>query len=241
MKLRRRLGYPASLKIKGVGVATPMMLWHELLEEEFEKPYLKELFDRVTKDRHENIVFPIHAHTFTALEETPPDKVKVVILGQDPYHGFEQAHGLAFSVQRGQRVPPSLVNIYKELEQDIPDFRRPGHGCLLKWAQEGVLLLNSVLTVRSGEPGSHRSWGWETFTNVLIQKLSEDKEGLVFLLWGRYAQEKTMFIDSMKHTVLTSAHPSPLSAKKGFFGCRHFSKANEALVAAGKEPVDWQL
>ena len=190
-------------------------------------------------ERKVNTVYPQRGSVFTAFRVTPLDKVKVVVIGQDPYHGPGQAHGLAFSVLKGQRIPPSLNNIYKELSTDLEGFRKPEHGCLLKWANQGVLLLNTILTVRKGEPGSHRDEGWEEFTTRAIREVNDLDRPVVFLLWGKHAQSKAMFVDSTKHTVLMAPHPSPMSARTGFFGCRHFSKANEALVASGQEPVDW--
>jgi uracil-DNA glycosylase len=177
---------------------------------------------------------------FNAFNKTPFDRVKVVILGQDPYHGPGQAMGLSFSVPRGIHPPPSLGNIFKELKKDI-GMPIPGHGDLTQWAEQGVLLLNASLTVRANEPNSHSAIGWHEFTDSVIQTLSDKSAGLVFMLWGRFAQDKTPLIDETKHLVLKAAHPSPFSAEKGFFGCRHFSRANEYLMKKGKQPVDWHL
>ena len=185
-------------------------------------------------------VYPPGKHIFAAFDATPFDAVKLVILGQDPYHGPGQAHGLCFSVQPGIPVPPSLLNIYKELETDI-GFVRPEHGCLLPWAKQGVLLLNSVLTVEDGKPGSHQGRGWEGFTDHVIDVLNRQRTHLVFLLWGSYAQKKGAMIDTRKHCVLRAPHPSPLSAHRGFLGCKHFSTANRYLASTGQPAIDWQL
>lgn len=216
--------------------------WKEALQGEFEKEYMKNLRTFLMKEKEEGkIVFPPGSLIFNAFNHTPFDKVKVVILGQDPYHGQGQAHGLSFSVQKGVTPPPSLKNIYKELKDDIEDFTIPSHGDLTKWADEGVLLLNATLTVRKGEPGSHHNKGWELFTDQAIRELSEKKKGIVFLLWGKNAQAKIPLIDTDKHFILKAAHPSPYSANSGFFGCRHFSKANKLLKEQGIEPIDWHL
>ncbi|TLX22824.1 uracil-DNA glycosylase [Thermomonas fusca] len=185
-------------------------------------------------------IYPPGRDIFAAFDATPFDAVKVVILGQDPYHGAGQAHGLCFSVPPGVPVPPSLLNIYKELERDT-GFLRPDHGCLLPWAQRGVLLLNSVLTVEDGKPGSHQGRGWEGFTDHVVDVLNREREGLVFLLWGSYAQKKGAVIDGRRHRVLKAPHPSPLSAHRGFLGCGHFSAANQYLARCGKTPIDWSL
>ena len=186
-------------------------------------------------------VYPKGGDIFNAFNHTPFDKVKVVILGQDPYHGDGQAHGLSFSVKKGVNVPPSLKNMYKELETDIEGFVTPNHGELTQWADQGVLLLNATLTVRAHEPGSHQGKGWEAFTDQAISQLSAQKTGLVFLLWGKYAQNKSILIDEQKHTVLKSAHPSPFSAYNGFFGSKPFSKTNAILTGRGEAPVNWQI
>lgn len=185
-------------------------------------------------------IFPKGTEWFRALDLTPVDEVRVVILGQDPYHGEGQAHGLCFSVQPGVRPPPSLVNIYKELESDL-GMPRPRHGFLESWAKQGVLLLNSVLTVEMGQAASHQGKGWEPFTDEIIRIVNAKAEPVVFMLWGAYAQKKAAFVDSSKHLVLKAAHPSPLSAHNGFLGCRHFSKANAFLEAHGQRPIDWTL
>lgn len=216
--------------------------WKDVLSEEFEKPYMKDLKSFLLKEKQEGkVIFPPGPMIFNAFNHTPFDKVKVVILGQDPYHGDGQAHGLSFSVQRGVGTPPSLRSIYKELESDIPGFVSPRHGELTQWADQGVLLLNATLTVRKAEPASHHKKGWEIFTDQVIRTLSEKRTGLVFLLWGKNAQAKIQLIDSSKHTILTAAHPSPYSAYSGFFGCRHFSKTNEILAGQGKASINWQI
>lgn len=216
--------------------------WLAVLKEEFDKDYMKSLKAFLLAEKRRGAhVFPPSADVFNAFNYTPFDKVKVVILGQDPYHGPGQAHGLAFSVQRGQKVPPSLQNIYKELATDIPGSKIPNHGNLVSWAEEGVLLLNATLTVRAKTPGSHQGKGWEVFTDRVIAKLSEEKEGLVFLLWGKYAQNKSTLIDNSRHTILKAPHPSPFSAYTGFFGCGHFSQTNTRLSEQGLTPINWQV
>ncbi len=216
--------------------------WLPALENEFHKPYMLGLNQFLEQENeHQTIVFPKPSDVFNAFNLTPFNEVKVVILGQDPYHGANQAHGLSFSVQKGVAVPPSLKNIYKELQADIPGFKIPNHGDLSSWAKQGVLLLNATLTVQAGEPGSHQKMGWEQFTDRAIRALSEQREGLVFMLWGRYAQAKASLINPTKHVVLTAAHPSPFSAYNGFFGCSHFSKANAYLVKKGEKPIVWQI
>ncbi|MFD0738764.1 uracil-DNA glycosylase [Lysobacter koreensis] len=185
-------------------------------------------------------VYPPAARIFAAFEATPFEATQVVILGQDPYHGPGQAHGLCFSVPPGVAVPPSLLNIYKEIERDL-GIARPDHGCLLPWAQRGVLLLNAVLTVEAGQPGAHQGKGWEGFTDHVVETLNREREGLVFLLWGSYAQAKGRVIDQQKHRVLKAPHPSPLSAHRGFLGCGHFSAANQYLARRGQRPIDWSL
>ncbi|HRE52965.1 MAG TPA: uracil-DNA glycosylase [Flavitalea sp.] len=215
--------------------------WKAILKNEFSKSYFLEAasFLKMEKALHKTI-FPPGPLIFNAFNTTPFDKVKVVLLGQDPYHGKGQAHGLSFSVPRGMRPPPSLVNIFKELESDT-GVRIPNHGDLTNWARQGMLLLNSCLTVRENEPLSHAKIGWIPFTDSVISKVSSLKEHVVFLLWGRYAHEKQALIDETKHLVLKAAHPSPFSASNGFFGCRHFSKANEYLMKHGIDPIDWSL
>lgn len=214
--------------------------WRSRLADEFTKPYFDELIQFVRKERRRHYVFPSSIHTFNALR-TPFDDVRVVIMGQDPYINAEQAHGLSFSVLKGVKVPPSLANIYKELAADIPDFDIPDHGCLQPWADQGVLLLNAVLTVRAHTPGSHRGKGWERFTGAILRLVNAKEEPVVFILWGRDARDKRMFLDTGKHTIIESAHPSPLSAHNGFYGSRPFSRTNQALEAAGLGPIDWRL
>jgi len=216
--------------------------WLKVLDTEFDKKYMKDLKAFLLQEKEEGFtVYPKGSDIFNAFNITPFDKVKVVILGQDPYHGDGQAHGLSFSVKKGVTVPPSLKNIYKELETDIEGFKTPNHGHLTEWAEEGVLLLNATLTVRARQPGSHQGKGWEAFTDQAISQLSDQKTGLVFLLWGKFAQNKSILIDETKHTVIKSAHPSPFSAYTGFFGSKPFSKTNTALIAQGKKPVNWQI
>lgn len=212
--------------------------WKERLSGEFEKDYFKRLVSFVKEEYQRGKVYPPGPNIFRAFDVCPFDKVKVVILGQDPYHEPRQAHGLSFSVQDGVPYPPSLVNIFKEIESDLGK-PVPKSGDLTRWAEQGVLLLNATLTVRAHQAGSHQNKGWEEFTDAVIHHLAEEREHLVFILWGSYAQRKGAFIDASKHLVLKSAHPSPLSAFRGFFGNKHFSKANEYLVAHGIEPIDW--
>ena len=215
--------------------------WKRELDGEFHQDYFANLKQFLLEERQMGAtVYPPGSLIFNAFNTTPFEKVKVVILGQDPYHGPGQAHGLCFSVQMGVPPPPSLVNIYKELHTDV-GFKIPNHGYLQKWAEQGVLLLNTCLTVRAGQAGSHHGHGWEQFTTAAVQKLSAQREGIVFLLWGRPAQQKESLIDTLKHTVLKATHPSPLSAYNGFFGCKHFSKTNELLKQGGKTPIDGQL
>ncbi|MCX2480356.1 uracil-DNA glycosylase [Pedobacter sp. MC2016-15] len=216
--------------------------WLKVLEPEFEKQYMKDLKAFLVQEKEAGqTIFPKNADIFNAFNYTPFDKVEVVILGQDPYHGEGQAHGLSFSVKKGVVAPPSLKNIYKELETDIEGFTAPNHGQLTQWAEEGVLLLNASLTVRAHQAGSHQGKGWEAFTDQAISQLSKQKTGLVFLLWGKFAQNKSILIDEQKHTVIKSAHPSPFSAYNGFFGSKPFSKTNAALIANGKKPINWQI
>jgi uracil-DNA glycosylase len=215
--------------------------WKEVLKNEFSKPYFTQIVHHLRTEKQQGkIIYPAGSLIFNALEKTPVNKVKAVIIGQDPYHGPGQAHGLCFSVQHGVQPPPSLVNIFKELENDI-GMRRPKHGNLQKWSEQGVLLLNASLTVRAQEPMSHSKLGWNFFTDTIIKKVSEIKEKVVFMLWGKFAQEKKSLIDESKHLILRAAHPSPLSANNGFFGCRHFSKANQYLMEHGIEPIDWTV
>lgn len=214
--------------------------WLEVLRSEFKKPYFTELKAFLTEEKKQFRVYPPGNRIFAAFDYTPFSMVKVVILGQDPYHGDGQAHGLCFSVPDGIALPPSLVNIYKELSTDL-GIPVPNSGNLENWAKQGVLLLNATLTVRANQAGSHQRHGWENFTDEVIRQLSARHSGLVFILWGSYAQAKESLIDTSKHFILKAVHPSPLSVYRGFFGCRHFSKTNELLVQAGKEPVDWKL
>jgi len=214
--------------------------WKEILKDEFEKQYFKELKEFLLDEKSKYPVYPPGGLIFNAFGLTPFHNVRVVLLGQDPYHGPGQAHGLCFSVPQGINSPPSLANIFKEIERDL-GIPVPRHGCLEKWARQGVLLLNATLTVRANQPGSHQRKGWETFTNVVIGKLSEKRVGLVFLLWGKFAQEKEAIIDTNRHYVLKAAHPSPYSAYNGFFGCRHFSKTNEILLKHGLEEIEWRV
>ena len=215
--------------------------WLDRLGGEFAQPYMADLKRFLVAEREGGKqIFPKGSEWFRALDLTPLEKVRVVILGQDPYHGPGQAHGLCFSVQPGVRPPPSLVNIYKELESDLGIEPRR-HGFLEHWASQGVLFLNSVLTVEMGRAASHRDRGWERFTDRIIAEVNAKREPVVFMLWGSYAQKKAAFVDTSRHLVLTAAHPSPLSAHSGFFGCRHFSKANAFLESRGQQPVDWAL
>jgi len=214
--------------------------WRGALAEEIEKPYFRDLMAFVEAERQHHTVFPPPEDVFAALAATPYDKVSVLILGQDPYHGTGQAHGLSFSVRPGVKPPPSLANIYRELKDDV-GFRIPKHGYLRLWAEQGVLLLNTVLTVRENEAFSHRGQGWEKFTDAIIRKVSDKPDPVVFVLWGSPAQKKIELIDTKRHTIIKSPHPSPLSAKSGFFGSKPFSQVNAALTAAGKPPIDWQL
>jgi len=216
--------------------------WKKVLKPEFDKPYFQQL---VTFLKTEKVlgksIFPPGPLIFNAFNATPFDSVKVVIIGQDPYHGLGQAHGLSFSVPNGVKVPPSLINIFKELETDIGIPYSNTNGNLTQWAKQGVLLLNAALTVRAGEPFSHAKFGWAEFTDAVIKIISEKKSNVVFLLWGKFAQQKIELINQTSHYVLTAAHPSPFSADKGFFGCRHFSKTIQLLMRNGQSPIDWKL
>lgn len=214
--------------------------WWDVLQPEFEKAYYQQLRQFLISEYKTQYIHPDMNHIFEAFQLTPFSKVKVVILGQDPYHEPHQAHGLSFSVMPGVRIPPSLQNIYKELQSDL-GIKPVHHGCLTSWAKQGVLLLNSVLTVRNGQAFSHKGKGWEQLTDAAIQKLSAREEPVVFILWGRAARNKIALIDTNTNVVLQSAHPSPLSANRGFFGSKPFSKTNEALIAMGEEPINWQL
>jgi uracil-DNA glycosylase len=212
--------------------------WKKLLDEEFKKPYFKDLTDFVKREYQENTIYPPAKYIFNALDSCPVDQVKVVILGQDPYHGVGQAHGLSFSVQEGTALPPSLQNIYKELETDL-GVKRKTTGDLTQWAKQGVLLLNATLTVRANQAGSHQNKGWEIFTNAIIDKLNKNKKNLVYILWGNYAQKKGKLINEENNLVIKSAHPSPLSAYNGFFGSRPFSQTNIYLLSLGLPPITW--
>lgn len=214
--------------------------WLVPLKPEFSKPYYAKLYRTVKEEYTKGTVYPPADEIFTAFERTPLSKVRVVILGQDPYHGPGQAHGLCFSVRPDVEIPPSLVNIYQELHDDL-GCRIPDHGCLTKWADQGVLLLNTVLTVRAHQAASHRGIGWEEFTDAAIRAVETQDRPIVYMLWGRPAQAKRPMITNPKHLVLEAPHPSPLSAYRGFFGCRHFSKANEFLSSHGETPIDWQI
>lgn len=215
--------------------------WLSRLKDEFNKDYMKNLKAFLQSEyKREKIIYPLGKEYFNALNLTPFDKVKVVIMGQDPYHGPDQAHGLSFSVKKGIVPPPSLKNIYKELKTDL-NIETPEHGFLEAWAQQGVLMLNAVLTVENGKPASHQGKGWEQFTDKIISLLNEERENLVFILWGSYAQKKGAVINRKKHLVIESVHPSPLSSHRGFFGSKPFSKANEYLKKQGKTPIDWQI
>lgn len=215
--------------------------WAPILKPLFQQDYMKELSAFVQQERQHLEIFPPQNLVFNAFRLTPFHEVKVVILGQDPYHNVGQAHGLSFSVPSGIAFPPSLRNIFAELATDIPGFQIPNAGDLTKWAKQGVLLLNATLTVRAHQAGSHQKQGWETFTDQIIEKISAELDGVVFLLWGSYAQKKSVLIDSKKHLILKSVHPSPLSVYRGFFGSKHFSQANAYLSAKGKKPIDWTL
>jgi uracil-DNA glycosylase len=215
--------------------------WKDRLAGEFSKPYLLDLKSFLKEEKtKKKVIFPRGTEYFAALNETPFDSVKVVILGQDPYHGPNQAHGLCFSVKPGVDIPPSLRNIYQELHSDL-GIQKPSHGCLTAWAKQGVLLLNATLTVEAGKAGSHQKRGWEAFTDRVIDALNRERENIVFVLWGSYAQKKGEFIDTGKHLVLKSPHPSPLSAHRGFLGSKPFSKINSYLKAHGQTPIDWRL
>lgn len=216
-------------------------IWHSILIEEKKKDYFKKILTHLKKRKKEGaVIYPKQSEWFNAIHYTPFEQVKVVIIGQDPYHNPEQAHGLSFSVLPGTKIPPSLRNIYKELHHSC-QFIIPDHGCLIPWAKQGVLLLNSVLTVEKNNANSHAKVGWQTFTDTLIRRLNTHPKKIIYLLWGAQAQKKQALIDQKKHAVLTAPHPSPLSAHRGFLGCGHFSAANEILVNAGRSPIHWQL
>ena len=214
--------------------------WKPVLEPEFNQPYFTQLIQFLKQEKAAGkTIYPLGSQIFNAFEYTPFNEVKVVILGQDPYHGAGQAHGLCFSVNKNVAVPPSLKNIYKELQTDIEGYTAPNHGDLSHWAKQGVLLLNATLTVEKDKAGSHQGKGWEQFTDAVIKQLSTQKEKLVFILWGKFAQSKATLIDTQKHLVLTAAHPSPFSAYNGFLGCKHFSKTNAYLIANNLTPISW--
>jgi uracil-DNA glycosylase len=216
--------------------------WKKALQHEFSKPYFQEIVHFLkTEKAAGKIIYPPGSLIFNAFNLTNFDDVKVVILGQDPYHGAKQAHGLSFSVLEGIKPPPSLANIFKELKSDIGINMPENYGNLTHWAKQGVLLLNAALTVRDGEPLSHAKFGWAKFTDAVIETLSDEKENIIFILWGKFAQEKKVLIDEGKHFILQAAHPSPFSVHKGFFGCKHFSKTNDILVKIGKQPIDWNI
>jgi uracil-DNA glycosylase len=215
--------------------------WLKVLGEEFDQPYMVKLKEFLVAQKSSGkIIYPAGSNWFSAFNSTPFDQVKIVILGQDPYHGANQAHGLCFSVVPGVAIPPSLRNMYQELHSDL-GISPPNHGCLTQWADQGVLLLNATLTVEQGNAGAHQGQGWEQFTDRAVHVLNEQREGLVFLLWGSYAQKKGALIDTAKHRVLKAPHPSPLSAHRGFFGCKHFSMTNQYLKEQGLAPIEWQL
>ncbi|MFT6991240.1 MAG: uracil-DNA glycosylase [Paraglaciecola sp.] len=219
-----------------------MSTWADILDQEKQQPYFVRMMQFLQTERAAGkTIYPPIEEVFNAFHLTELAKVKVVILGQDPYHGTDQAHGLSFSVQLGIKTPPSLVNIYKELASDIPNFTIPPHGFLQSWAEQGVLLLNTVLTVEQAQAHSHAKIGWEQFTETVIQQLSDHCDGLVFLLWGSHAQKKGAVIDKLKHHVLSAPHPSPLSAYRGFLGCKHFSHTNDLLKQQSKRPIIWQV
>lgn len=217
------------------------LTWQHVIGLEKDQSYFKRVMGFVTAERHAGkTIYPPKEDVFNAFRYTEFDDIAIVILGQDPYHGHRQAHGLSFSVLPDVPPPPSLINIYKELAQDISDFAIPKHGYLGYWAKQGVLMLNTVLTVEAGKAHSHAKIGWETFTDHVIAAINQHREGVIFLLWGAHAQKKGQLIDARKHHLLSAVHPSPLSAHRGFFGSKHFSKANEILVRQGKRPIDWQ-
>jgi len=220
---------------------TSPLTWHDVLAEEKQQPYFIDTLSTVAQARAAGVtIYPPQKDVFNAFRFTELGDVRVVILGQDPYHGPGQAHGLSFSVLPGIAPPPSLVNMYKELAASMPGFERPAHGYLESWARQGVLLLNTVLTVEAGKAHSHASLGWETFTDKVISLINSHRQGVVFLLWGAHAQKKGRIIDGQRHHILSAPHPSPLSAHRGFLGCGHFVKANEYLIERGEQPIDWQ-
>ena len=216
------------------------MNWSDILSEEKQKSYFKSILGFLANEtKVGKVIFPVKENIFNAFKYTELEDLKVVILGQDPYHNYNQAHGLAFSVQKGIDIPPSLRNMYKELASSVADFQIPNHGCLENWAKQGVFLLNTTLTVEAHKANSHKDIGWETFTDTVIKKISDNKENVVFMLWGSHARKKKYLIDASKHLILESTHPSPLSAHRGFLGCRHFVQANSYLKNKGLEEIDW--
>jgi len=216
--------------------------WQDVIGAEKSQPYFIQTMEYLKQQRAEGqVIYPPESLVFNAFKQTSFEQLKVVVIGQDPYHGPNQAHGLSFSVPHGVAIPPSLRNIYKELQLEYADFQMPVHGCLESWAQQGVLLLNTVLTVVANEPNSHRQLGWEQFTDQVIRAISQHGEGIVFLLWGSHAIKKAQLVDKQRHHILTAPHPSPLSAHRGFLGCGHFVKANDLLQQQGKTPIYWQV
>lgn len=216
------------------------LTWEAFIREQAKEPYFDRIKDFLREEAKSHTIYPPHKEVFAAFKHCPLDRVRLVLLGQDPYHGPGQAHGLAFSVQRGVEIPPSLRNIYKELQSDL-GIEPAKHGCLYDWTKQGVLLLNAALTVRAGLAGSHQEIGWRTFTDNAIKLMNEQDRPIVYLLWGSYARSKKTLLTNPNHLVLEAPHPSPLSAYQGFFGCKHFSRANEFLTANGVEPIDWRL
>lgn len=216
------------------------MQWNDILSKEIVKPYYKELYNFIQKEYEKNTVYPPKDKLLNALSLTPFDDIKCVILGQDPYHGYNQAMGLAFSVPYGVEIPPSLQNIYKEIQSEF-NYKMSDDGNLTKWAKQGVLLLNSVLTVQAGKPASHQGKGWETYTDAILKAVNKKKEPVVYFLWGSFAKSKKTLLNNPNHLILEAPHPSPLSAYRGFFGCNHFKKCNEYLTTNGVKPIDWQL
>lgn len=214
--------------------------WKDILEGEFKKRYMLNLNKFLISEQNKYSIFPANNKIFNAFNTTPFDKIKVVILGQDPYHGKGQSHGLSFSIENKNKVPPSLINIFNEIEEDLK-IKNNNKGDLTQWAEQGVLLLNSILTVRENTPGSHQNQGWERFTDKVISLISKNKKGVVFMLWGKFAGEKSKLINTMHHHILYSSHPSPLSAYRGFFGCNHFSKCNNILKQQNKKEINWKL
>lgn len=216
------------------------MTWSDILAEEKQKDYFKRILTFLSREISKGkVIFPAKADIFNAFKYTDLNNLKVVILGQDPYHNYNQAHGLAFSVQKGVAIPPSLQNIYRELARSIPDFKIPNHGCLINWARQGVFLLNTTLTVEAHKANSHKDIGWETFTDAVISKISDYKSNVVFMLWGAHARKKKCLVDSSKHLILETTHPSPLSAHRGFLGCNHFVECNNYLLKYYNSKVDW--